>query len=155
MIAALALFAVSALAGVADEAPKLGERIANVHFTDTRWLPRSLDDFGESSASVIVISQLGCPVAQRMLPEVADLETALRARGVHFVLIDVGSDDALVEVAARAVEAGIAFPVARDFDGAAARVLRPERTPEVFVLDRSRTLVYRGRIDSSQHVSGT
>lgn len=134
---------------------ELGAAVPRFTFTDTRWLERDLDDFGPRDAYAIVFTALDCPVANRLMPRIAALESAFRARNVQFLAIDVGADDALVEVAARAVVHGVEFPVARDFSGDAARALGPERTPEVVVLDRARTLRYRGRFDASEHVSGT
>ncbi len=153
------LVALVALSGgdPAEAAPalELGAPAPRFTFVDTRWLERDLDDFGSRAAYVIVFTTLACPVANRTMPRVAELERAYRERGVQFLAIDVGAGDPLVEVAARAVEQGLEFPVARDFSGAALRALAPERTPEVVVLDRDRILRYRGRFDARERVSGT
>ncbi|MBK7877226.1 MAG: redoxin family protein [Planctomycetes bacterium] len=140
---------------VASDVLALGAVAPAITFTDTRWLPRTLDDFGAKKAFVLVFTTLDCPVAQRVLPRLAELEPAFRARGVQFLAIDVGPDDELVEVAARAVDQGLAFPVARDFDGSVVRALGPTRTPEVLVLDEERRLVYRGRVDARERLAGT
>src|SRR5205823_3518136 len=103
----------------------------------------------------IVFTTLDCPVAKRVLPELAEIEKRWRERGVQFLAIDVGAGDPLVEIAARAVEQGVEFPVARDFTGEALRALRPERTPEVIVLDGEHELRYRGRVDARERLSGT
>src|SRR5262249_34919515 len=42
---------------------------------------------------------------------------------------------------------GLPFPILKDIGNGLADRLGAERTPEVFVLDASRTVVYRGRID--------
>lgn len=133
----------------------LGARAPEFTFTDTRWLPRTLGDFGARKAFVIVFTTLDCPVAQRTLPRLAELERTWRARGVQFLAVDVGENDELVEVAARAVEQGLEFPVARDFDGSVVRALAPARTPEIVVLDAERALRYRGRLDARERLSGT
>lgn len=138
----------------ADAPLPLGTHIAPFTFTDTRWLPRSLADFGDKQAFVIVFTTLDCPVALRTLPRLAALEPAWRARGVQFLGVDVGAGDALVEVAARAVEQGVEFPMARDFDGASLRALTPQRTPEVVVLDAAHVLRYRGRVDAKERLGG-
>jgi mono/diheme cytochrome c family protein len=132
----------------------IGAKVAAFTFTDTRWLPRSLDDFGERKAFVIVFTSLDCPVAQRVMPRMAEIEPAWRARGVQFLSVDVGPGDPLVEVAARAVEQNQPFPAARDFDGEVVRALRPQRTPEIVVLDGERKLRYRGRFDASERLGG-
>jgi mono/diheme cytochrome c family protein len=149
MFAALAL----ALAPAA-ELP-IGARVGRVSFSDSRWLPRELADLGPHAATVIVFSALDCPVAARVLPRVAALEKELRPRGVQFLELDVGPRDDLVEVAARALEQGCEFPLGRDFDGAATRALGATRTPEFLVLDAHSVLVYRGRFDSAERISGS
>ena len=148
MLAALALLSVTAA-----DVP-LGAHIGRVEFTDTRWLPRELAELGPHPATVIVFSALDCPIAARVLPRVAALEKQLRPRGVQFLELDVGRGDALVEVAARALEQGCDFPVGRDFDGAALRALGATRTPEFVVLDAHSTLCYRGRFDSAERYAG-
>ncbi|MBL8860942.1 MAG: redoxin family protein [Planctomycetes bacterium] len=157
MIRALATLGLLASFAAADESQPLalGSRPARFTFTDTRWLERELSDFGPRAAYVIVFTTLDCPVANRVMPRVAELERAYRARDVQFLGLNVGADDALVEVAARAIAQQVEFPVARDFSGEALRALTPERTPEIVVLDREHVLRYRGRLDASERVAGT
>src|SRR5436190_11862799 len=150
MITALAL----ALLSFADAPPAIGTKITPFTFTDTRWMSRSLDDFGARKAYVIVFTTVDCPLAKRVLPAVAELEKTWRERGVAFLAIDVGEDDDLVEVAANAVEAGLEFPAARDFEGSARRALGPKRSPEVCVLDAGKVLRYRGRVNGEELLGG-
>lgn len=151
-----ALVLAASLAAPSDPKPlAIGSPVPHFTFTDTRWLERELADFGERDAYAIVFTSLDCPVANRVVPRVAELERAYRAKGVQFLAIDVGADDPLVEVAARALAHGVEFPVARDFSGDALRALTPERTPEIVVLDAGKTLRYRGRFDASERVGGT
>lgn len=150
------LVALATLVTTADpDRLNIGATAPRFTFTDTRWLERELADFGPCAAVVVVFTSLGCPVANRVMPKVGELEREYRSRGVQFLAVDVGADDALVEVAARAVFQGLEFPVARDFSGDALRALAPERTPEILVLDRERIVRYRGRFDASERVAGT
>jgi len=141
--------------GAAGEPLALGAPAPTFVFTDTRWLPRTLEDFGAASATVIVFTTLDCPVANRVLPAVGELERRYRARGVRFLALDVGARDTLVEVARRALDQGLEFPVGRDFDGSAVRALGATRTPEVLVFDGRRRLAYRGRVDAQARLTGT
>ena len=138
----------------AEAALAFGAKAPAFTFTDTRWLPRTLEDFGPKRAFVIVFTTLDCPIARRVLPRLAALEPGWRARGVQFLAVDVGPGDELVEVAARAVQQGLEFPGARDFAGSVLRALAPTRTPEVVVLDGERRLVYRGRVDATERLGG-
>ncbi len=153
VLSALLLFFLGAAA--IDPELEVGAAAPHFTFTDTRWLERDLGDFGERDAYVIVFTTLACPVANRVMPRVGELEREYRSQSVQFLAIDVGADDSLIEVAARAVAQGLEFPVARDFSGDAFRALSPERTPEIVVLDAKKSLRYRGRFDAAERVTGT
>lgn len=144
----------SPTANLQTASPAIGETIANLSFVDSRYLTRTLDEFGNKRAFVIVFTNLDCPIARRFLPKLKLLDEQFRARGVQFLSLNVGPNDSIVDVAAQAVKADLAFPFCKDFAGAAARVLGVTRTPEVAVLDDQRRLVYRGRIDGSIRFAG-
>jgi len=154
-IVGLALLLPAASAAPADEtSPALGEQIPPVSFTDIHYLPRTLADFGEKQAYVVVFTTLECPVVKRYLPRLKELDEQYRDRGVQFLALNVGAVDSLVEVAAQGVAADFAFPVGRDFDGLFAQSVGATRTPEVVVLDGQQQLRYRGRIDSQVRLGG-
>lgn len=136
------------------EPVKLGQQVPDLQFKDIRYLPRSLKDFGDKQAIVIVFTNLDCPLVKRYLPKLNDLDVAYRDRGVQFVAMNVGLHDAIMEIAYQAVKHDCAFPFCKDFDGAIARTLGAERTPEVVVLDKDRRLRYRGRIDAQYRLGG-
>jgi hypothetical protein len=54
----------------------------------------------------------------------------------------------------RAQEQEFNFDYLHDADQSVAREYRPERTPEVFLFDRNRRLVYHGAIDDSREEDG-
>jgi len=136
------------------ERPAIGATIEDLRFTDMHWLPRSLADFGERKAFALVFTTIDCPIAQRYLPRLIELEARYRERGVQFVAVDVGAGDSILEIATVAAEREIAFPFVKDFDGRVVAALGVERTPEVVVLDGARKLVYRGRIDDQYRLGG-
>jgi len=137
-------------------APRLsfGQAPDPVHFTDIRYLRRSLSDFGKKRAYVVVFTTLECPMVRRSLPILNEMWDAYRTRDVQFLALNVGVDDPLVEVANQALEAELGFPVGKDFDGAAAQALGVTRTPEVVLLDADYKLRYRGRISSRVRLGG-
>ena len=69
------------------------------------------------------------------------------SQGVVFVGIDANRQDAATEIASYARQHGVEFPILKDLNQAVADKLAATRTPEVIVLDRSRTIRYRGRVD--------
>ncbi|KAA3607843.1 MAG: alkyl hydroperoxide reductase [Planctomycetota bacterium] len=134
--------------------PKIGDTIPEIQFLDIRYLPRNLADFGPQKAFVVIFTTCDCPLVQRYLPRLARMEREFRNQGAQFLALNVGRHDTLLEVAGQALEHQVAFPVGKDFDGAAVRALGVKRTPEVVVLDRQRKLRYRGRIDQQYRLGG-
>jgi Redoxin len=63
-------------------------------------------------------------------------------------------EDSFEEMRKRAQAQGFAFDYLYDEPQAVARELGAERTPEVFLFDRDRRLVYHGAIDDSRDEEG-
>ncbi|WP_406695584.1 redoxin family protein [Singulisphaera sp. Ch08] len=140
--------------GDGDDRSPIGQRVDNLQFKDIRFLTRSLDDFGKKKAFVVVATNTTCPVVQRYLPVLAQLEKTYRDRGVQFLALNVGPDDSITEMAARSVEAKTEFPFVKDIDSACARKLGLRRTPESVVIDSQSRIRYRGRIDDQFRLTG-
>ncbi len=158
LLAALVLPPCLAVGGRADAAGKeikIGAPIGNLTFKDIHYLPRSLNDFSGKKAFVLVFTNTTCPVVQRYLPALNEMDKEYRDQGVQFVAVNVGEEDSIVGMAAQAVKFGVEFPFVKDFEGACARAVGARRTPEVVVLDGQRTLRYRGRIDDQYRLGGT
>jgi hypothetical protein len=154
-----ALLVVSpALAPVATaegrDRPAIGQKVEALEFKDIHYLTRTLDDFGPKKAFVVVATSTTCPVAQRYLPVLGEMEKPYRARGVQFLALNVSADDSITEMAASAVEAGVDFPFVKDIDLRCAGALGLLRTPEAVVLDAGHRIRYRGRIDDQFRLSG-
>jgi hypothetical protein len=148
-------FAVSASPVPADSAVPVGERVGNLAFKDTHYLPRSLADFPRARAFVLVFSTTTCPVVQRYLPVLRAMEKDYRGRGVQFLAVNEGTQDNIRAVATQAVRHEMEFPFVKDVEGRCATALGVRRTPEVVVLDADRHLRYRGRIDDQYRLGGT
>jgi thiol-disulfide isomerase/thioredoxin len=151
---AISPWAGGADASAAKSTVKIGEQVANFSFKDIRFLERSVTDLGDKQAYVFVFTTLDCPVVNRYLPKLAELDAAYRDQGVQFVAINAGPNDTIREAAYQAIKANLEFPIAKDFDGVAVQACGVERVPQVVVLDAERKLRYRGRIDSQYRVSG-
>jgi mono/diheme cytochrome c family protein len=68
--------------------------------------------------------------------------------------INANVQDSVTEIAHYARIHKIAFPILKDVGNVVADRFGAERTPEVFVLDRSRTVRYWGAIDDQYHIGG-
>jgi thiol-disulfide isomerase/thioredoxin len=155
VVAALLLATMARKAESSDKNVKIGDRVSNLTFKDIRYLPRSLDDFPKIRIFVLAFINSSCPVAQRYLPTLKELEKEYRGRGVQFLAVNEGSDDSIVAMAGQAVKHEMEFPFVKDFDGVCAELLGVNRTAEVVVLDAERRIRYRGRIDDQYRLGGT
>lgn len=115
----------------------------------------SLDDYAEAAVLVLVQSCNHCPYVLAWEDRINALAREYAERGVHLVAINSNdaethpgdSFDAMVE---HAREAGYVFDYLCDETQEVARALRSERTPEAFVFDADRRLVYHGAVDDNR-----
>jgi hypothetical protein len=139
----------------AERTPKIGETIVDLRFNDIRALQRSLADLGKPRAYVFVFTSTQCPLVRRTMPKLVELHNRFAIRDVQFVVVNVGPEDTIRDMAAQAIDFEAPFVFVKDADLSCAHALGAERTPEVIVLNAERKLVYRGRIDDQLRLGGT
>ncbi len=100
-----------------------------------------------SRAVVVVFVGTECPLAQRYLPRLVELDKNYRGRQVEFLAIDSNQQDSLAEIAHFAESNKVDFPVKKDPGNKVADLFGATRTPEAFVLDREGVIRYAGLID--------
>src|SRR5947209_16136419 len=98
-ILAVALVITSAVAARAQESAKVGERIGKLKFTDIRYLPRTLDDFGKKKAFVLIFTNTSCPLAQRYLPTLRALAGEFRDKDVQLIAVNAAEEDSIIAMA--------------------------------------------------------
>jgi thiol-disulfide isomerase/thioredoxin len=135
-------------------AAKIGDKVGKLKFLDIRYLPRTLDDFGNKKAFVLAFTNTSCPVAKRYLPVLQALSKDYRDKEVQFVAVNAAAEDSVVAMATQAVQFEVEFPFVKDMNGEGARALGVKRTPEVVILDGEHRLRYRGRVDDQYRVGG-
>jgi len=128
----------------------VGERVPDLDYTGVDGSRGRLSALLQAAPAVVVaMRDASCPVCRKYGRRLARLEEEYGARGVPFVFLNVNVDDD--EATVRADELGdFGFDGAYvlDPDGEdVAHGLRPRTTTEVFVIDRERTLRYRGAVD--------
>jgi peroxiredoxin len=119
----------------------------------------SLSDFKDAEALLVVFMCNHCPFVKHVAPELARLTKDYQSRNMAMVGInsnDVASfpDDAPAKMANEAKARGYAFPYLYDETQAVAKAYRAACTPDFFLFDKARRLVYRGQLDSSRPDSG-
>jgi peroxiredoxin len=128
-------------------ADRANEPVADFTLPDAVGQARSLHEFLDAKAVVVVFLGTECPINNAYLPRLAELDAAYSAKGVQFLAVNANRQDTAARVADHAKRYRIPFPVLKDGGHVVADRLGAERTPEAFVLDAERRVRYRGRID--------
>lgn len=153
LVGSVVLFASPALA---DQQPlKIGDTCSQLTFKDVWYLPRSLDDFGKPQAVVLALVSAECKASNAALPELNRLHEKFASRGVQFVAMNVDGEESIRDMAAQRLAHESVFPFVKDIDGSCTTILGATATPTIIVLDGSRRLVYRGRLDDGLAAGGT
>jgi len=133
---------------LADAEPSLvGKSVANFDLPDSEGEVWSLADVQNAELTVVAFLGTECPLVQLYATRLNRIAEKYRPRGVVVVGIDSNVQDTADEIAAFAEEHQLTFPVLKDNDARVADIFGATRTPEVFLLDQSRTIRYHGRID--------
>ena len=115
----------------------------------------SLDEYADSDVLVLIQSCNHCPYVLAWQGRMAQIQRDYADRGVRLVAFNSNDasrypDDSFDAMRRRAEQEGFNFDYLHDEDQSLARTLGSERTPEVFVFDRERRLVYHGAIDDNR-----
>lgn len=115
----------------------------------------SLDDFKASSLLVVAFICNHCPFVQHIRAELAALADEYLARGVAFVAInandvDAYPDDNMDNMKREVITAGYHFPYLLDETQEIAKAYDAACTPDFYLFDADRRLVYRGQLDASR-----
>lgn len=115
----------------------------------------SLGDFAASRALLVMFICNHCPFVRHVRGGIAQLARDYQPRGVAIVAIssnDPGRypEDGPAEMAKEAAAAGYTFPYLFDESQTVAKAYRAACTPDFFLFDSTRKLVYRGQLDDSR-----
>lgn len=119
----------------------------------------ALADLKDKPALLVVFMCNHCPFVKHVAAGLAQLARDYQTRGVAMVGInsnDVTShpDDSPDRMREEAQARGYMFPYLFDESQQVAKAYRAACTPDFFLFDKSRRLVYRGQMDSSRPDNG-
>jgi peroxiredoxin len=119
----------------------------------------SLGTFAEARALLVMFICRHCPFVKHVEQELARLGRDYGPRGVGMVAISANSlqthpQDGPEHLQAQAQAAGFTFPYCFDETQAVAKAYTAACTPDFFVFDQDKTLVYRGQLDDSRPGNG-
>ena len=133
----------------------LGTAAPRFTLPDGTGRTHSLEDFATSPALLVAFLCNHCPYVKHILDGFVEFATEYQRRGLATVAIssnDVETypADAPAEMAKLARSRAFTFPYLYDESQQVAKAFRAACTPEFYLFDRDRRLVYRGQFDGSR-----
>ena len=115
----------------------------------------SLSDFDEHPALLVAFICNHCPYVVHIRNAVVQFAREFKPKGLGVIAISANDadqypDDAPDKMAAEADRHGFGFPYLHDADQSVAKAYRAACTPDFFLFDAARQLVYRGQFDASR-----
>ena len=137
----------------------LGTSAPDFKLPDTNGKTVSLSDFKNSPALLVLFICNHCPYVKHIRAGLAQLARDYQPKGVGIVGIssnDVANypDDSPARMKEEVKSAGYIFPYLYDETQAVAKAYRAACTPDIYLFDKGRKLVYRGQMDDSRPNSG-
>lgn len=137
----------------------LGTQAPDFHLRDTAGKLVSLAEFKQSAALLVVFMCNHCPYVKHIRAGLAQLARDYQPRGIGIVGInsnDVRSypADSPEKMREEVASAGYNFPYLYDETQETAKAYRAACTPDFYVFDKDRNLVYRGQFDDSRPSNG-
>jgi peroxiredoxin len=133
----------------------LGTEAPDFELPDTEGNMVLLEDFVGAPALLVVFMCNHCPFVKHVLKDLVEFIDEYQAKGVAAVGIssnDVGDypEDSPQMMAELAKASGFSFPYLYDKSQDVAKVYYAACTPDFFLFDEERKLVYRGQMDDSR-----
>jgi len=137
----------------------LGTAAPDFRLPDTGGKMVALGDFKSAPALAVFFICNHCPFVKHIQAGLAQLARDYQARGAAIVAISSNDaqnypEDSPAKMAQEAKSAGYTFPYLYDESQAVAKAYRAACTPDIFLFDASRKLVYRGQFDDSRPGNG-
>lgn len=126
---------------------------------DTSGRTVCLDDFSEAVGLLVVFMCNHCPYVKHIQHELAAIGREYGSKGIAMVGINANDvaaypEDRFERMGEEAKRVGYTFPYLYDATQEVAKAYRAACTPDIFLFDRSRRLVYRGQLDDSRPGQG-
>jgi len=114
----------------------------------------SLESFSNEKGLVIIFSCNHCPYVQAYEQRMNSLQNQYKEKGISLIAINPNDstthpDDSFENMKKRASEQKFNFIYLRDEDQSAARAFDATHTPEIFLFNSERKLIYHGKIDDN------
>ena len=136
------------------ETLKIGSKAPDFNLPATDGKLYSLDYFNGRKGFIIIFSCNHCPYVRAYEERIKKIQSDYSNKGINIIAInsndsDQYEDDSFENMKSRAAEMAFNFPYLRDEDQDVAKQYGASHTPEIFLFDNQRTLVFHGKIDDN------
>lgn len=137
----------------------LGTTAPDFRLPDTSGKIVALGDFKSAPALAVLFICNHCPYVQHIRSGLAQFGRDYQPRGAAIVAISANDiethpQDSPAKMAQEAKAAGYTFPYLYDETQEVAKAYQAACTPDIFLFDKDRKLVYRGQFDASRPGNG-
>jgi len=138
---------------------ELGTPAPDFRLPDVDGRMHALADFADAPALLVAFICSHCPFVRHLRGEFAAFAREFAARGLAVVAINSNDIEAYPQdgpdaMREEAAELGYVFPYLLDGSQSVAKAYRAACTPDFYLFDASRRLVYRGQFDASRPGNG-
>lgn len=125
----------------------VGSHVADFRLPDSLGKEHALADFADRKLVVVAFLGTECPLAKFYAGRLQTIADEYGEQGLGVIAVMSNAQDSLVKIASFVRQHKLTYPVLKDRRNEVADQFGAERTPQVFLLDRERTIRYRGRVD--------
>jgi peroxiredoxin len=133
---------------------RIGEKVLPFNLRGVDGANHSLEEYSGKEALAVIFSCNHCPYVRAWEDRMVKIQRDYAPKGVQLIAINANDDtkypeDSFQNMKERAREKHFNFPYLRDQSQEVARAYGAERTPEVFLFDKTANLRYHGAIDDN------
>lgn len=133
---------------------KIGDKVIPFTLPGVDDKEHSLSDYSDAEALAVIFSCNHCPYVLAWEDRMVQIQADYANKGVKLLAINSNDvrrypEDSFPKMKEHAEEKGFNFPYLFDESQEVPRAYGAERTPEVFLFDRSGALQYHGAIDDN------
>ncbi|MBN2411165.1 redoxin domain-containing protein [candidate division KSB1 bacterium] len=129
------------------------QKVDNFTLSDYDQQLHNLDDYTDSKAIVLMFISTRCPVSNSFNERMEKLYQTYSKKGVTFLGLNSNSLEDINEIKKHALDKNLNFTILKDTDNIIADRLGARVTPEIFVINSERVILYHGRIDDANKES--
>lgn len=139
---------------MATDKLKLGSEAPDFNLIGVDDKEYSLSSFADKEALIIIFSCNHCPYVKAYEGRIKQIQEDYASKGVEIVAINSNDavnypEDSFEEMKKRTASENFNFVYLRDEDQSVAKAYDATHTPEIFLFDKERKLVFHGKIDDN------